>query len=85
MMKFAEHLKRARERAVREDMEVHFINTNHYEVINQDRSNRYSVNVLNKKIDSCTCPQFNKVGICKHMVKVAMSSRLAVNLQNRRA
>ncbi len=79
-MKSIEHLRNARERAVNEDMIVTLVKANEYDVINNDRTNRYTVKAESKKILSCTCPQYEKAGICKHMVKVAMCSGKAVKV-----
>jgi hypothetical protein len=73
-------MRNARERAVAEDMKVVFVENGLYEVENKDRTSTYQVKVVNRKIDSCSCPQCQKVGFCKHMVKVSIKSGLAVRV-----
>jgi hypothetical protein len=80
MMSYIEHLRNARERAVNEDMVVTPINAGEYDVINKDKTNRYKVIVEGKKVARCTCPQFERAGVCKHMVKVCMRSSIAIKV-----
>jgi hypothetical protein len=79
-MNFIQHMRNARERAIVENMKVVFVESGLYEVENKDKTNTYQVQVVNKKIDSCSCPQYAKVGFCKHMVKVSMKSGFAVKI-----
>ena len=81
-MRSIEHVRKARERAINENMIVTLLNGGVCDVINKDRTNRYSVEVIDKKIANCTCPQFERASICKHMVKVAMKTGLAVKNYN---